>query len=228
MRTRKKRTFKWALRPKLEIRFTLQDDCIGTLEDDRTTARLQNALLEAYRAKKLAVETHCISGVGKSSLVFEGDDPGAMYDLARPLLGELLPRRYFAVLHAGELRRDVRPWLGDAFDTEPYVQEPASVLVSVRLQDDDMGTQADDALIHPIVEDIVAAFEDLGGVWFDGDEYGGGWYVLFFYGDDDEAVFAAVEPFLARFGDREIVCERRGVRLGFKQVFTARPESAYA
>jgi hypothetical protein len=193
----------WAVEPKLEIQFQLRDDFLGTWEDDYAIARLKHELAEILRKERLGGESYAFTGSGKTSLFFKGEiSAAAMYGAIKPSLHNWRVLPYVAILHVGE-----RIPRMSSFDVVPFVASPASGIIHVRLSDRDMGTPQDDAFLFPLFEEIHDAFEQRRDVWCDGNGFGGGWCDIFFYGDDEESIMNAVEPFLWRFGAREVVCE---------------------
>jgi hypothetical protein len=80
------------------------------------------------------------------------------------------------------------------------VREEASVIISVRLKDDDLGTAADDRFVETLERAIREQLEvapEIG--YWDGHEFGGGWAAVFCYGKDgallSDCVLGAILPF---------------------------------
>jgi len=71
------------------------------------------------------------------------------------------------------------------------------VLVSLPLMDGERGDDEDDAITE-LEQALQAAIEASGTGEFDGDEFGGGECLLYLYGPDADALFAAIEPVLVR------------------------------
>jgi hypothetical protein len=75
-----------------------------------------------------------------------------------------------------------------------------SVLVRIRLSDDELGTRADDELVDGIESAVAGALDHppRAGI-FDGHEFGGGWATIFCYGRDGSVltgrVIEAILPF---------------------------------
>ena len=79
-------------------------------------------------------------------------------------------------------------------------ESQACVIIAVRLEDDDLGTDADDRFVETIEQSIrekLEAAPDLGH--WDGHEFGGGWATIFCYGKEgaslSDCVLGAILPF---------------------------------
>jgi hypothetical protein len=73
-----------------------------------------------------------------------------------------------------------------------------SILVRIRLSDNELGTRADDELVDGIEAAVAAALDrsPRAGM-FDGHEFGGGWATIFCYGRDGRLLAQRViEPIL--------------------------------
>lgn len=76
----------------------------------------------------------------------------------------------------------------------------AWVIVVVRLEDDDLGTDADDEYVDRLevaIRDRLEAEPHLG--YWDGHEFGGGWAAIFCYGNDAPAISDAVTKAILPF-----------------------------
>jgi hypothetical protein len=75
-----------------------------------------------------------------------------------------------------------------------------AALIRIPLSDDDLGTADDDALVDCVEVAVCAALdrEPRAGKW-DGHEFGGGWAVIFCYGQDPAALFERVTEALLPF-----------------------------
>jgi len=71
-----------------------------------------------------------------------------------------------------------------------------AVLVTIDLTGDELGTGEEREAVSALGAALGAAVADAGAGEFDGDEFGGGEAVLYLYGPDAEALFAAIEPVL--------------------------------
>lgn len=83
-----------------------------------------------------------------------------------------------------------------AFIGEPQIGVEHAVMVHLRLSGDGFGTADEHYGIYRLSDELAAAIACEGFGEFDGDEYGEGECVLFMYGRDADALFAAVEPLL--------------------------------
>jgi len=78
-------------------------------------------------------------------------------------------------------------------------ESQACVIIAVRLEDDDLGTEADDRFVETIEQSIREKLEvapELGH--WDGHEFGGGWATIFCYGKEgallSDCVLGAILP----------------------------------
>lgn len=71
-----------------------------------------------------------------------------------------------------------------------------AVIAHLKLSDDAFGTSDESHAIHELSGQLARAIEAHGAGELDGDEFGDGECVLFMYGPDADALFAAVEPIL--------------------------------
>ena len=79
-------------------------------------------------------------------------------------------------------------------------ESQACVIIAVRLEDDDLGTEADDRFVETIEQSIRDKLEvapELGH--WDGHEFGAGWATIFCYGKNgallSDCVLGAILPF---------------------------------
>lgn len=72
------------------------------------------------------------------------------------------------------------------------------VLVSLPLPDGESGDDDEQDAIMELEQALQGAIEASGTGEFDGDEFGGGECLLYLYGPDADALFAAIEPVLVR------------------------------
>ena len=79
-------------------------------------------------------------------------------------------------------------------------ESQACVIIAVRLEDDDLGTEADDRFVEMIeqaIRDKLEVAPELGHL--DGHEFGGGWAIIFCYGKEGalltDCVLGAILPF---------------------------------
>lgn len=70
-------------------------------------------------------------------------------------------------------------------------------IVTLKLSDDQFGTEEERGRIHQLSDRLERAIESAGAGEFDGDEFGGGTCTLFMYGPNADALFAAVDPLLS-------------------------------
>ncbi len=80
---------------------------------------------------------------------------------------------------------------------EQTVNAEHAVLVHVPLSDDEFGAEEECEALFELEDDLVEVVEGeppLGE--YDGNEVGGGEFVMYMYGPDADALFAAVEPML--------------------------------
>jgi hypothetical protein len=75
-----------------------------------------------------------------------------------------------------------------------------AALIRIPLSDGDLGTACDDALVDCVEDAVCAALdrEPQAGRW-DGHEFGGGWAVIFCYGQDSATLFDRVTEALLPF-----------------------------
>jgi hypothetical protein len=71
-----------------------------------------------------------------------------------------------------------------------------AVIVRLKLSDEGFGTSEEVEAIHELSDRLAETIEGNGVGEFDGDEFGGGECVLYMYGPDADALFAAIEPAL--------------------------------
>lgn len=76
------------------------------------------------------------------------------------------------------------------------------MIVHYSLAGGDMGTTAERETVFALEDRLIAAIEATASGEFDGNEFGGGEAVLYAYGADAEALFAAMEPTLRGFPAR--------------------------
>ncbi len=72
------------------------------------------------------------------------------------------------------------------------------ILVVVPLSDHHMGTRAEQARIQRFADELAAAVTAAEAGDFEGDELGGGEYVLFFCGPDQQQLVGILRPLLRR------------------------------
>lgn len=84
----------------------------------------------------------------------------------------------------------------DDRDDEPT--EEQDVLVVLPLSNRQMGTARERAELEAFADQLAEAVEGAGVGEYDGDEYGGGEYTMFFCGPDAERLFATLQPLLKR------------------------------
>lgn len=77
-----------------------------------------------------------------------------------------------------------------------------AVYIRLRLSNDDFGARAERVALMQLEQDVERALADSSVGQFDGHEVGGGWHTLVCYGDDADAVYAAIEPIVASYGAR--------------------------
>jgi hypothetical protein len=74
-----------------------------------------------------------------------------------------------------------------------------AVLVYIPLSDGDFGEEKEREALFELEDRLTEIIEDEAQVGeFDGNEIGGGEFILFLYGSDADALFAALEPELRR------------------------------
>jgi hypothetical protein len=73
-----------------------------------------------------------------------------------------------------------------------------SVIAHLKLSDPGLGIGEEVGSFHDLSDELIEAIEQAGAGEFDGDEFGKGECVLYMYGPDADALFAAVEPVLRR------------------------------
>jgi hypothetical protein len=76
------------------------------------------------------------------------------------------------------------------------------VIARYRLSDDQYGSPSEREAIFDAGRAMAAAVEEAGVGEVDGNEFGGGEAVLYAYGEDAEALFEVMEPFLRRLALR--------------------------
>lgn len=78
-----------------------------------------------------------------------------------------------------------------------YVEEQRhAVIVEVKLSDDGWGSEADKERLYDLEERLEEFFDENEVGEFDGNEIGNGYWTLYFYGTNADALFDAVKPFL--------------------------------
>jgi hypothetical protein len=77
-----------------------------------------------------------------------------------------------------------------------------AVVVTYRLSGEDFGFVQEREQVHQLECRLTAAITEAGVGEFDGNEFGGGHVVLFAYGPDAAALFAAMESLLRDFPAR--------------------------
>ncbi|MGD9494869.1 MAG: hypothetical protein AB7Y46_01035 [Armatimonadota bacterium] len=94
----------------------------------------------------------------------------------------------------------LRRLFGVKSQAEP-VSDPGehAVLVHIPLSDDEFGAEEEREAIFALEDELIAAIEQTDAGVLDGNEFGGGQCVLFMYGPDADALWAAVEPLLREF-----------------------------
>ncbi|MEM7431187.1 MAG: hypothetical protein AAF351_04505 [Pseudomonadota bacterium] len=73
-----------------------------------------------------------------------------------------------------------------------------SVVVEFSLNNGEYGSEDERAGVHRLAEELDALTKKLGVGDYDGDEFGAGKCRLFFYTDNPDALYAAIEPHLRR------------------------------
>ncbi len=78
-------------------------------------------------------------------------------------------------------------------------ERDASVIIAVPLEDDELGTNADDRFVEALeqaIQERLAVLPEIG--YWDGHEFGGGWATIFCYGKDgallSDCVLEAILP----------------------------------
>ena len=71
-----------------------------------------------------------------------------------------------------------------------------AVIAHLKLSDEGLGTDDEVEAFHELSDQLAEVIEEHEAGEFDGDEFGGGECVLFMYGPDADALFAAIEPLL--------------------------------
>jgi hypothetical protein len=71
-----------------------------------------------------------------------------------------------------------------------------AVIAHLKLSDEGFGTGDEVEAIHELSDQLAEAIEGTEAGEFDGDEFGEGECVLYMYGPDADALFAAIEPLL--------------------------------
>jgi hypothetical protein len=87
-----------------------------------------------------------------------------------------------------------------------------AVIVHLKLSNDEFGTAEERDAIHTLCNALERVIESTFVGEFDGDEFGEGQCSLYMYGDDADALFAAVEPLLraSRLSRRGYAVKRYG------------------
>jgi len=83
-------------------------------------------------------------------------------------------------------------------DTDEAPGEEQDLLVVLPLSNRQMGTATERADLEAFADQLADAVEAAGVGEYDGDEYGGGEYTMFFCGPDAERLFTALHPLLKR------------------------------
>lgn len=71
-----------------------------------------------------------------------------------------------------------------------------AVIVHLRLDDDEFGSEEKRESINELQDALAEAVDEAAAGEFDGDEFGEGECVLFMYGPDADVLFDAIEPTL--------------------------------
>ena len=79
-----------------------------------------------------------------------------------------------------------------------YDDDEQDLLVVLQLSGRDMGTITECDTLENFAEQLEAAILEAGVGEYDGNEIGGGEYILFFCGPDIDALIAVLRPLLAR------------------------------
>lgn len=82
------------------------------------------------------------------------------------------------------------------FDLPDGNEDEHAVIAHFRLSDDRFGSPDDRQTIYEAERIMTTAVEEAGVGEVDGDEFGGGEVVVYAYGADADALFAAMEPAL--------------------------------
>jgi hypothetical protein len=77
-----------------------------------------------------------------------------------------------------------------------------AVIVHFKLSDDEHGTLEERESVFALENELERAIESMTAGEFDGNEFGGGEAVLYAYGPDADALFAAMEAPLRNFSNR--------------------------
>ena len=74
-----------------------------------------------------------------------------------------------------------------------------ALLVKIRFSDDEFGSPEERDLVYEIEDQLLAVFSGSGTGECDGHEFGGGWGVVFCYGQNAEELFASAAPIILRY-----------------------------
>ena len=90
---------------------------------------------------------------------------------------------------------------GSTPSEEPKADEGSPVpehalLVHIPLSDDEHGSEEEREALFEVEDQLVEAIEGAGVGEYDGNEVGGGEFVMYIYGPDADALFSAAEPIL--------------------------------
>lgn len=77
--------------------------------------------------------------------------------------------------------------------------EQQAVIVKIRLSDQGSGTEAEREKIFKLSDELIEAIGRSGSGEFDGNEIGGGFFVLYMYGASAAHLWDAIAPALLRF-----------------------------
>ena len=84
------------------------------------------------------------------------------------------------------------------FEDQGEAAEDLDLLVVIPLSDHHMGTRPEQARIQTFADELAAAVAAAEVGEYEGDELGGGEYVLFFCGPDEERLLSVLRPLLQR------------------------------